>query len=357
MRVAIDATPLVGPRTGVGRFVEALLPALAARGDVAVEPYVLSRRARDLPAGTKRVLVPAALALRSWGRGGPSLAQLFPHAEVIHGTNQIAPPTAHTVVTVNDCSFVTARELCSPTVVSFGPVVRRVAASGGWIHAISEHVAVQARALFETDRVVAVPLGPPRPRPDTSAPVERARSVVAIGTLEPRKNFPRLVHAFRAVAAHDPEVTLTIAGADGPDSEQVRSAIGSLDSKMRARVRLTGWIDDNERDRLLEKATVLAFPSLDEGFGFPMLEAWQCEVPVVAARAGALPEIAGDAALLVDPFDVDALADALQRALDDEAERAALVDRGLARLATFSWEATAEGIAAIYRRAMEDKPR
>ena len=225
MRVAVDATPLIGPRTGIGRFVEALLPALAARGDVDVRPYVMSRRARDLPGGTKRVIVPAALAVRSWGRGGPSLAQLFPSAEVIHGTNQIAPPTAHTVVTVNDCSFVTARELCSPTVVSFGPVVRRVAASGGWIHAISEHVAVQARALFETDRVVAVPLGPPPPPPAGNASVQRARSVVAIGTLEPRKNFPRLVHAFKAVAAHDPEVTLTIAGADGPDSEHVGSAI------------------------------------------------------------------------------------------------------------------------------------
>ena len=102
---------------------------------------------------------------------------------------------------------------------------------------------------------------------------------------------------------------------------------------------------------------MLAYPSLDEGFGFPMLEAWQCDVPVVAARAGALPEIAGDAALLVDPFDVDALAGALERALDDDAARAALVDHGRSRLATFSWEATAEGIAAIYRRAMEDKPR
>ena len=236
-------------------------------------------------------------------------------------------------------------------------MVRRVAASGGWIHAISEHVAVQARALFETDRVVAVPLGPPPPPRAGNASGERARSVVAIGTLEPRKNFPRLVHAFKAVAAHDPEVTLTITGADGPDSEHVRSAIASLDPKVRARVRVTGWIDDDERDRLLGEARVLAYPSLDEGFGFPMLEAWQCDVPVVAARAGALPEIAGDAALLVDPFDVDALAGALERALDDEAARAALVDHGRSRLATFSWEATAEGIAAIYRRAMEDKPR
>ena len=357
MRVAVDATPLVGPRTGVGRFVEALLPALGALGNVDVEPYVLSRRATDLPPGTKRVIVPAAVALRSWGRRGPSLAPLFPRAEVIHGTNQIAPPTAHTVVTVHDCSFVTARELCSPTVVSFGPVVRRIAASGGWIHTPSEHVAVQARALFETDRVVAVPHGPPPPPFAASTTVPRRRSVLAIGTLEPRKNFPRLVHAFKAVAAHDPDLTLTIAGADGPDSEHVRSAIASLDPKVRGQVRLTGWIDDNTRDALLAEASVLAYPSLDEGFGLPMLEAWQRDLPVVAARAGALPEVAGDAALLVDPLDVDALAGALQEALDDEATRAVLVDHGRARLATFSWEAAAEGIAAIYRRAMEDLPR
>ena len=88
-----------------------------------------------------------------------------------------------------------------------------------------------------------------------------------------------------------------------------------------------------------------------------MLEAWQRDVPVVAARTGALPEVAGDAALLVDPLDVDALAGTLERALDDEDERAALVAHGRARLASFSWEATAEGIVGIYRRAMEDAPR
>src|SRR4029079_6441661 len=99
----------------------------------------------DLPPGTKRVIVPAAVALRSWSRRGPSLAPLFPRAEVLHGTNQLAPPTAHTVVTVPDCSFVTARELCSPTVVSFGPVVRRIAASGGGVHTPPEPPAGAAR--------------------------------------------------------------------------------------------------------------------------------------------------------------------------------------------------------------------
>jgi len=185
----------------------------------------------------------------------------------------------------------------------------------------------------------------------------RRRSILAIGTVEPRKNFPRLVHAFKALAAHDPDLTLTIAGADGPDSEHVRSAIASLEATVRGRVRLTGWIDDGTRDELLAEASVLAYPSLDEGFGLPMLEAWQRDLPVVAARAGALPEVADDAALLVDPRDVDALAGALEEALDDEASRTALADHGRARLSTFSWEATAEGIAAIYRRAMEDVPR
>ena len=354
MRVAIDATPLVGLRTGVGRFVEALLPALANRHDVELEPYVMSRRAEpeDLPADAKRLLLPANVALRSWGHRGPALRALLPRADVIHGTNHIAPPTARTIVTVHDCSFVTARELCSPTVVGFGPVVRRIAASGGWIHTPSEHVAVEARALFETDRVVAVPHGPPPSRPQREA-APTARMILAVGTLEPRKNLARLVRAFAAVAAEDPEVTLVLAGAQGTDVEHVRSTIAALDVDARGRVRVTGWIDDDERHRLLSSARVLAYPSLDEGFGLPMLEAWQHDVPVVAARAGALPEIAIDAALLVDPLDVDALAAALRCALDDDGARATLVTRGRVRLATFSWDTTADRIVAIYRRAME----
>ncbi len=349
MRVAVDATPLVGHRTGVGRFVDALLPALEARDDVEVERYVVSRRADELPEGAKRVLVPAGLALRSWGATrGPSLAALFPRADVIHGTNHIAPPTAHTVITVHDCSFVTARELCSPTIVAFGPVVRRVAASGGWIHTPSEHVAVEARALFDTDRVMAVPHGPPS---TATVSGERSRTILAIGTLEPRKNLARLVRAFGALAGKDPDVTLVLAGADGPDGDHIRAEVAALDTSARGRVRLAGWVDDAERERLLATASVLAYPSLDEGFGLPMLEAWQHDVAVVAARAGALPEVAAGAALLADPKDVDALADALQHALDQE--RGALIERGRARLAAFSWEATAEGIAAIYRQAVE----
>ena len=170
MRVAIDATPLVGPRTGVGRFVEALLPALDRRDDIDLEPYVMSRRAEssDIPADVKRLLLPAGLAVKSWGRGGPALTALFPAADVVHGSNHIAPPTERTVVTVHDCSFVTKRELCSPTVVAFGPVVRRIAANGGWIHTPSEHVAVEARGSSRPTVSCPSRTGPRRRRASTA---------------------------------------------------------------------------------------------------------------------------------------------------------------------------------------------
>ena len=147
---------------------------------------------------------------------------------MVHGTNHIAPPTERTVVTVHDCSFVTKRELCSPTVVAFGPVVRRIAANGGWIHTPSEHVAVEARALFETDRVVSVSHGPPSSSGLNH--VSPSHMILALGTIEPRKNFARLVHAFAAVAADDAEVTLTIAGNEGADADHVRTTIEELDT-------------------------------------------------------------------------------------------------------------------------------
>ncbi len=360
VRVAVDATPLVGPRTGVGRFVEAVLPRLARLEGIEARPYVLSRSARasELPEGAQRVFVPAGVAVRSWGRGGPTFARAFPRADTIHGTNFIAPPGPHTVVTVHDCTFVTAPERCTPTVAAFGPVVRRVAASGGWIHALSEHVAAEARELFETSHVVAVHLaaGEGSETPDPTAATRPAPDepfILSLATLEARKNLPRLVQAFGAVAARQPDVVLVLAGPDGPDAPAVRAAIEALPAATRERVRTMGFVDDGERAALLKDATVLAYPSLDEGFGLPMLEAWQHDVPVVAARAGALPEVADDAARLVDPHDVDELAGALEEVLTDEAARTVLVARGRRRLGAFSWDATVEGLVSIYRRAME----
>ena len=107
---------------------------------------------------------------------------------------------------------------------------------------------------------------------------------------------------------------------------------------------------------LLDTARVLAYPSIYEGFGFPLLEAMSASLPVVAARAGSIPEVAGDAALLVEPTDERGLADALDRVLSDETLRAQLVARGHDRVSTFSWAATARALASCYRRLAEDAP-
>jgi glycosyltransferase involved in cell wall biosynthesis len=133
----------------------------------------------------------------------------------------------------------------------------------------------------------------------------------------------------------------------------VDAAIARLAPPMRARVVLTGGVSDAGRRALLERATVLAYPSIYEGFGFPVLEAMSVGVPVVAARAGSIPEVAGDAALLVEPTDEDALATELERVLCDETVRAELVARGRDSVRAFSWDDTARSLVSAYRHLAE----
>ncbi|MET0884597.1 MAG: glycosyltransferase, partial [Acidimicrobiales bacterium] len=122
-------------------------------------------------------------------------------------------------------------------------------------------------------------------------------------------------------------------------------------SPHRDRIRLTGWVDDQARSALLRDATVLAYPSLYEGFGLPPLEAMSVGVPVVSTTVGSIPEVLGDAADLVAPADPTAFADALSRVLTDEGHRAELIAKGHQRAARYSWDAFTEGLIDLYRRA------
>ena len=152
--------------------------------------------------------------------------------------------------------------------------------------------------------------------------------MLAIGTLEPRKNLPHLVAAFGTIAAAHPDLRLVIAGQDGPARPDVDAAIGRLAPDAASRVLLPGPVSDAGRRALLDGAALLAYPSIYEGFGFPVLEAMTVGLPVVAARAGSIPEVAGDAALLVEPTDEAQLADAITRLLTDDATRRELIARG-----------------------------
>jgi glycosyltransferase involved in cell wall biosynthesis len=368
VRVAVDVTPLIGVRTGVGVALADILEAFDAVDDAPVlVPYALSLRARahrdDLPKNTRFVPVPAAVLLRTWTRlDRPRIDRWLRPAQVLHATNYLAPPSRlPTLVTVYDCSFARHPELCTPEVRAFEPALRRALQRGVTVHTSSEFVADEIEELFgpglrAAGRIVVVPLGVPRLEHDARlAPalatrLDGARFVLSIGTLEPRKNLPRLVSAFGRVAAGDDDVLLVIAGRDGPARDDVDRALASLDAAARARVVLPGAVDNATRAALLTEASVVAYPSVYEGFGFPVLEAMASGVPVVATNAGAVPEVAGDAALLVDPNDVDALAAAITSVLDDDARRTELVARGRARVTRYSWTATATALSRVYRQ-------
>ncbi len=365
--VAVDVGSLVGRPTGVGRFTAELLTALAALPDApTVVRYVLSARA-TLPPGVRRLPFPARAALKAWGHADHPRARRALHgADVVHGTNFVAPPTGWpTVITVHDCSPLTHPERVHPVVRDFVPVLRRAVTRGAWVHTPSAYVAGQVAELLGTARVRAIPHGAPAALPEDIAsaplPPELAGAlagepyVLAVGTVEPRKNLPTLVRAFAGVAATDGRVRLVLAGPPGTDQGAVDAALAALPADVGARVLVTGWVDEAVRQRLLVGARVLAYPSLDEGFGLPMLEAFGAGVPVVAARAGSLPEVGGDAAVLVSPTDADALADALTTVLHADARHASLRAAGAARLARYDWAATAAAMVGLYRDAIADR--
>jgi glycosyltransferase involved in cell wall biosynthesis len=231
--------------------------------------------------------------------------------------------------------------------------MHRLIRAGAWVHTPTNQGAREASALLATPRVRAVPLGPPASAAAVAHPARPERPyVLALATHVPRKNLPRLVAGYGAAQRVHPELALVIAGAFGPDTDAINAAINALPDD--ALVVLPGWVDAGARADFLAHAVALAYPSLDEGFGFPLLEAMAAGIPVIAGTAGSMPEVAGDAAVFVDPHDVDAIGDALVRVVGDPDVRGALVDSGGARVTQFSWRRTALELMSLYRDAVAD---
>ena len=211
-----------------------------------------------------------------------------------------------------------------------------------------------ARVPSTAPRTVVVPLAADRsfgaPAASREAAAVAARHgielpyVLAAGTLEPRKNLVRLLEAWATLPgalreAHE----LVLVGPVGWDAEEILSAARA------ARIRLAGYVPDDELAALYAGCRLFCYPSLYEGFGLPVLEAMQSGAPVVTSDASSLPEVAGDAAVLVDPLSVTAIADAIARLLGDPDERERLRTAGRARAAQFSWQRAASDVRGILR--------
>ena len=321
MRVAVDVTPLLGAVTGVGQTVQGLLGALPdAAPDVEVVPWQLTWRS---------VMPPPAVLVRLWARRDrPRSDGWLPAADVIHGTNFVVPPSKRpATVTVHDTWCARHPDACGRTTRAAVATVRRAVARGAWLHVSTEWAAGEMRDLYGAERIAVVPFGVPEV-PDVREagrpPVDGPYVLFLGSTTDRRKGHDVLVEAMR----------------DLPDVALVQAGPGN-------------WVDDETRGALLRGARALACPSRDEGFGFPVLEAMSVGVPVVASAVGGVPEVAGDAALLVPPDDPAALADALRVAVDDEVARARLTAAGLERAGQFSWESHARGMAELWRNALE----
>ncbi len=290
----------------------------------------------------------------------------FTDFDVLFAPNFVPPPTRsrHLVLTVHDLAFRKFPETA--------PLATR-----RWLRRLDRALRQAAEVVVPSaatrdDLIQMYPVDPKRVtvihhgvdreriRPATEDEVERVRKrfgvkgryVLFLGGLEPRKNLPRLVRAF---ARADTDAALVIAGASvswNPEGQQqMERALAAMENERRGRVVLTGYLDTRDKVALMTGAEALAFPTLYEGFGFPLLEAMACGTPILTSNVSSMPEVAGDAALLVDPLDEAAIAEGLERVLGDAAFRKRLIEAGEQRLEKFSWDQSARMHAEVLHRA------
>jgi glycosyltransferase involved in cell wall biosynthesis len=369
MRVVVDARQVYRPqRRGIGKTLIHLYRTLAVRRpawrfllvhqaalpvpELAGLPN-LSHRSLDLP-GVNR--------LDLWERAALPGAALVARADLIHAPANTGPPFAPAPVVVN------VHDLIPYEMAPTDPAARR------WLRRVAR-VARAARHVLTgseyskrriTDvlglppaKVTVNPWAPDRNvhRVDDPAAVDRVRVrhglrpgepyLFGFGADDPRKNTRRVIEAYaRLPAAVRDEFRLLLVGIQGPALDEFRREADGL--RLGDRAVVEGYCDEADLPALLSGAAALCFPSRSEGFGLPILDAFVCRTPVVAGNRTSLPEVAGDAALLVDPEDVDAIRDGMLRIVTDAGLRGELIARGAERAKQFTWERTADTVAGVF---------
>jgi glycosyltransferase involved in cell wall biosynthesis len=376
--VLFDATSIPPNRGGVGRYVEGLLPALPSTGvDLSIVAQARDVELfRSLVPGATVVGAPPSVARRAvrlaWEQSGlPRLARRL-QVDVLHSPHYTRPlvglPVAQ-VVTLHDATFFSSPGVHTPVKRTFFRTAIRDAARRADVLVVPSNATRDEVVAFtgaDPGRFVVAYHGVDKEvfhRP-TPRDVERARRdlgigdgpyVAFLGTIEPRKNVPALIRAWARLATDRPDVApaLVLAGAQGWDGdveEVARTVPGTL------RLLRPGYVPLESLAGFLGGAEVVAYPSLGEGFGLPVLEAMACGAPVLTTRRLSLPEVGGDAVAYCD-VDAASVEEGLRRLLDDPAVRSGLVPKALERSAQFTWQRAAEAHRDAYEIARRRRPR
>jgi glycosyltransferase involved in cell wall biosynthesis len=375
MRILVNALPLVGVLTGIQRYVRCLYRQIERFSQVSVayftgmkclsempaqaDPSVWGKRAErlwQLPDAIVTALRIGHWANFEWRLRSLSRSQPF---DLFHETTTFPPAIDRlpVVYTLYDLSLLKHRDKHPRERVWFYDLFfKRRLPYAAHILAISEFMRQELieELRFPPDRVTAVPLAPepvfhPRPADHIKLVLERAgwptEYLLFVGTLEPRKNLSMLI---QALARTRSDIPLLLAGWRGWGDLDWWRDVQRLG--LRDRVMWTGYVDEETLACLYCGAAALVYPSWYEGFGLPVLEAMACGCPVICSNTSSLPEVAGDAAILVDPGDAEALAHALDALLDDSGLRSSLSARGLLRAREFSWEKTAVQTLTVFAK-------